>query len=67
MKYYKIIDGTYKGLIGRIVGSVNGFIVLLVQTRDQWLFAYVNENMIIKLEKWELYISNGTNYIMERT
>lgn len=66
MTYFKIIDGRYKGLIGRIVDDMNGLYILLVQTRDQWLFAYVNENQFIKLEKWELRFSNETNYIVER-
>lgn len=64
-RYYRIVGGDYAGMIGRMTGVLGGFVVLLVQTRDQWLLAYARPENIKPILRWGLILTNGTTYVEE--
>lgn len=64
-KYYKILEGKYKGFIGRCDGVMGGFIVILIQRYNQWFYCYERESNLIEIKKYTIYSSNNTNYVRE--
>lgn len=65
MTYFRIKDGEHGGKIGRIIDKVDGLLVVLVQTRDQWIYVYTKFDNLILIKRWGLKIANGTNYVEE--
>lgn len=54
MKIYIIKEGRYSGLIGRILDRMGPLNVLLVQSQDQWMLAYENDDNLRQIIYWEL-------------
>lgn len=61
MIHYKILEGQYRGLIGRFTERFGHFLILLVQGRDQWFLVYVRPQYARPIRNWGL----NNNYVEE--